>query len=214
MQTNGSDAGLSDGLIAALPLRRRGASRARILAATRQLLSRQSYDALTMDAVADAARLTRRTIYHQFVGRQSLYRASREALAHGVGRALPTTIPVAWPERTTLLHFAADTLYALSTPEGTELLLSLLRDTEERGWVAALYDRHCRSITCAAVSRWLLATGRGDRPLAVAQFAALIEAFALAPCLATPGPMPPTDRRAMLQPVVDSFLAMFGQDHR
>lgn len=210
MRAQGSEAGLSDGLIAALPLRRRGASRARILAATRQLLSRQSYDALTMDAVADVARLTRRTIYHQFVGRQSLYRASREALAHSVGRALPRVIVPTGSDRAALLHFAFDTLQTLSTAEGSELLLSLLRDTEERGWVAALYDHHCRSVTCTAVSQWLRATGRGDHPMAVAQFAALIEGFALAPCLSNPGPMPAGVRRAMLDPVVDSILAMIA----
>ncbi len=214
MQTVGADAGLTDGQVAALPLRRRGASRARILAAARNLLSHQSYDALTMDAVADAARLTRRTIYHQFVGRQSLYRASREALARTVASALPTGISQTAPEREALLQFASETLDALSRPDGTELLLSLLRDTEENGWLAPLYDRQCRSITCTAVRRWLISTGRADQQGAAIQFCGLLDALALAPRLASRSARPLIDRCLSLEPIIASFLAGIDGKYR
>ena len=214
VQTAGIDARLTDGEIAALPLRRRGASRTRILAATRQLLSHRSYDVLTMDAVADAARLTRRTIYHQFVGRQSLYRASREALVRSVAAQLPSEIALSGADHQVLMHFASQTLAALSAPDGTELLLSLLRDTEEHGWLSALYDRQCRAITAAAISRWLARTGRADQHVAAIQLAGLLEAMALAPCLTNLSNRQLIDSHLSLEPIVDSVLAMINRNHR
>ena len=194
-----AEARLSDGMVAAMPLRRRGASRARILAATRELLRRRSYDVLTMDAVAEAARLTRRTIYHQFMGRQSLYRASREALARAVAAQLPRSVVTAATPRDAVLRFATQTLAALSGDDGSELLLSLVRDTEDRDWLAALYDRECRARAVTTLAQAL----PDDDKAAAQQFMYLLEALALARCLAGRGGL---NMAGQLGPLVDALL--------
>ncbi len=198
MQAAVVDGRLSDGMIAALPLRRRGASRARILAATRELLRSRSYDVLTMDAVADAARLTRRTIYHQFIGRQSLYRASRESLASSVAAGLNFGAVDESSAHVALIHIGRIALAALSGPDGSELLLSMVRDTEDHDWLVALFQSRCRAPVVAAATPWL-----SERS---AHFAALLETLALAPCLADPAMRTALAPEQRLPALVDSIL--------
>lgn len=198
MQAAVVDGRLSDGMIAALPLRRRGASRARILAATRELLRSRSYDVLTMDAVADAARLTRRTIYHQFIGRQSLYRASREALARSVAGQMQFDARADDSDRDALLGIGGVALAALSGPDGSELLLSMVRDTEDHDWLVAMFQSRCRAPILAALTPWL-----GAR---APEFVALLETLALAPCLADPAMRTALAPARQLPALIDSMI--------
>ena len=79
------------------PSTRRGDSRRRITHAAMDLFERQGYAATTVDAIAEAAGVSRRTFFHHFASKDAVVFPDHEHLVERVGahlRAQPTAEPI------------------------------------------------------------------------------------------------------------------------
>ncbi len=114
------------------PRRMSGAREAEILAATLERLGARGYEALTIDEVAAAARMSKATLYRQWGGKAGLVRAALEQFNCEPAAADTGSL------RGDLVAFAA----SLPTPseERSTLLSALVHVARDEGELAGLLD--------------------------------------------------------------------------
>ncbi|HWI86229.1 MAG TPA: helix-turn-helix domain-containing protein [Sphingomonas sp.] len=149
-------------------------ARRRALAAAREVLRSHGYRSFSVERVAKAAGLSRRTLYNQFEDRTDLYRAVRLELVGEVEAALPREISRSLPLQTAIEHFVGETCRALAGDAHMQLRSAVARDGAELPWLAALYRERVTLPLEWAVERCLLQQAHGnmllvDEPAAQAQ---------------------------------------------
>jgi AcrR family transcriptional regulator len=149
-------------------------ARRRALAAAREVLRHEAYAGFSVERVARAAGLSRRTLYNQFEDRAELYRAVRLALVAEVELALPREVGRGVPLRDAIEHFVRDACAALAGDAHAELRAAVARDGADLPWLAALYRERVVLPLEWAVERCLLQQAHGralmvEEPVAHAQ---------------------------------------------
>src|SRR5947208_8650595 len=81
-----------DGANEAIPKGRRNGSREAIVAAAERLFLERGFGSVSMDELASAAGVARRTLYNQFASKEEIFREMLLKVAHQLEHALPPGI--------------------------------------------------------------------------------------------------------------------------
>jgi AcrR family transcriptional regulator len=156
-------------------------TRTELVAAARALFAAHGYAAVSTEAVVRAAGVTRGALYHQFAGKEELFRAVLEQVEEGLVARIAAIVLEAPGDPLTALHAGLGAALDLALdPEVVRL--TLLDAPAVLGWQAwrELGDRYAlglvRAGLAAAVEAGELAPGPVD-PLAQLLLAALEEAM-------------------------------------
>lgn len=139
----------------AIQERQHGARR-RALAAAHKVLRDHSYGSFSVERVARAAGLSRRTLYNQFGGRDELYRIVRLELMAEVEAVLPREIGRGVPLRQAIEAFVRAACAALAGNAHVQLRAAVIRDGSELSWLPTLYRERIVQPLEWAVERCLL----------------------------------------------------------
>lgn len=192
--------------------RRRSETRIEIIEAARRLFRELSYDAVSMEAVADAACVTRRTVYNHFIDRADLFAAVRERELIALGAM--TRIPVALGRsvRDTLVEFATATINVLGDPNFVDFTKSVIRDGAQHRWLVEAYIQNVRLPILQALEIYLLRLTQAgeidikDVHLAAHHFIGTLEALISMPQLLNLGEIGAWSREAIARHTVDMFM--------
>jgi len=133
----------------------RGQNRARILDAASRLLRMRSLDALSMDEIARAAGLTRRTIYNHFASTDEIFAVSRKALFAEIAPLVPVSIVDTASPRMALTRFAYQAQRLFDDIRHADLHLAVAREGHARPWIAHYYEARIQSPMIAALATCL-----------------------------------------------------------
>lgn len=142
----------------------RGAKvRCAIEAAAYRLFVERGYADVSIEQIADAAGISRRTVYNKFAGKDQIYRAVFGAALEQL-RALAPITPVHPAHVRDLLRLYTGAMSELAAhPDMIDLLRVLLRDANAQPWLAEAYRHHIRTPICDAFEcdvRHLIAVGK------------------------------------------------------
>ena len=180
--------------------------------AAERLLRERSYDAVSMEAVAEAACVTRRTVYNHFVDRAALYAAVREREIIALGSKMHSPVPLGRPVHQTLVDFATAAIDVLSDPSYLDFVRSVIQDGAHHRWLVDTYVRNIRLPVVQALEIYLLrltAAGELDIPdihLAARHFVGSLEALVAMPRLLGTEELTGRSKVSLAQHVVDMFL--------
>jgi TetR/AcrR family transcriptional repressor of mexJK operon len=151
----------SDQPAAAIPARR-GPGRpvdptkdTRILQAARELLFDQGLHAVSMDAVAARARVSKTTLYARFANREMLIRAVASEQAGRFARKLNDTVENVDGLRSVLLSFAADLIDFMSHPDRLQLMRAMISQPDSGREMAQQVFRSGPMQTREHLASWL-----------------------------------------------------------
>lgn len=192
--------------------RRRSETRLEIIEAARRLFRELSYDAVSMEAVAEAACVTRRTVYNHFVDRADLFAAVRERELIALGAM--TRIPVALGRSVhdTLVEFAMATINVLSDPGFVDFTKSVIRDGAQHRWLVDAYTQNVRLPILQALEIYLLRLTQAgeidikDVHLAAHHFIGTLEALISMPRLLNLGEASSWSKESIARHTVDMFM--------
>jgi TetR/AcrR family transcriptional regulator, regulator of autoinduction and epiphytic fitness len=136
--------------------RRRSETRVEIIDAAQRLFRELSYDAVSMEAVAEAACVTRRTVYNHFVGRADLFAAVRERELMALGAMTQIPVTAGRSVHDTLVDFATATINVLSDPGFVHFTKSVICDGAQHRWLVEAYFRSVRLPILQALEIYLL----------------------------------------------------------
>ena len=86
---------LNEGASEALPKTRRSGSRTAIIEAAERLFLERGFGSVSMDELAEAAGLARRTLYNQFSSKEEIFRAMLLPVARQLEAAFPPGVALA-----------------------------------------------------------------------------------------------------------------------
>lgn len=192
--------------------RRRSETRVEIIEAARRLFRDLSYDAVSMEAVAEVACVTRRTVYNHFVDRADLFAAVRERELIALGAM--TRIPVALGRSVhdTLVEFAAATINVLSDPGFVDFTKSVIRDGAQHRWLVDAYAQNVRLPILQALEIYLLRLTQAgeidikDVHLAAHHFIGTLEALISMPRLLNLSEASAWSKESIARHTVDMFM--------
>jgi AcrR family transcriptional regulator len=161
-----------------------------ILSSTRWLLRDRPLDAVCMEDVAQAAGLSRRTIYNQFDDLETLFRACYEQLINELSRALRAEIPQAGDPQTALSLFGGAVARLFSDGRYADLVRQIVRVGDAHTWLDEACRRQIKAPLVIAVENHLLHHRRSfgglDARLTAARFVTAIESLSVWPTLLRP----------------------------
>lgn len=136
-----------------LRARKRRQTRQRIVAAACSLFLERGYEATTIDAIADAAEIARRTFFHYFDGKEAIIVAMQGDAEEAFRRAL-ARVPTDW-KPLPAIHAALRGMIASYESEEAIAIDRFMRSTE---WLwarkQANYERQERELVAALRERW------------------------------------------------------------
>lgn len=192
--------------------RRRSETRVEIIEAAQRVFRELSYDAVSMEAVAEAACVTRRTVYNHFIDRADLFAAVRERELMALGAM--TRIPVALGRSVhdTLVEFAMATINVLSDPGFVDFTKSVIRDGAQHRWLVDAYTTNIRLPILQALEIYLLRLTQAggidikDVHLAAHHFIGTLEALVSMPRLLHLGETGAWSKESIARHTVDMFM--------
>ena len=125
-----------------------------ILAATDRLLRRVPLDALSMEDIAVAAGLSRRTVYNQFDNKHDLFRASRERHLQTLAGMIDTDLD-AGDDSAAFAAFVLRTVRLFGSEPHIDVVISLMRDGHGQPWLGTAYRQQLLLPLRAAVEGFL-----------------------------------------------------------
>lgn len=136
-----------------LRARKRRQTKQRIVAAALSLFLERGYEATTIDAIADAAEIARRTFFHYFDSKEAIIVAMQGDAEEAFRRAL-ASVPKDWnPLRA--IHGALRGMIASYESEQAIAIDRLMRSTELlQARKQANYERKERELLAALRERW------------------------------------------------------------
>ena len=168
----------------------RSRTREIILSSTRWLLRDRPLDGVCMEDVAQAAGLSRRTIYNQFDDLETLFRACYEQLIGQLSRSVRAEIPDAGDPQTALARFGVTVAELFCDPRYGDLIRQIVRVGDAHGWLDEACRRQIKAPLTIAVENHLLhhrrAFGGIDARVTAARFITAIESLSVWPALLKP----------------------------
>jgi AcrR family transcriptional regulator len=167
--------------------KRYGQTRSRILAVARKILRDQPIEACSIEGIAQAANVTRRTIYNHFPSVSCLFEAVCEQTLLDLSKCIDTDIDLEADPEAALRCFAARTAALLRDDRHIELLHVMMRNARHCDGLMDEYRRRVRKPLEQAAELYFLRQRmngrlvRDDPTATAAEFLALIEASAVPP---------------------------------
>ena len=115
---------------------RRGASRDAIVDAAERLFLQRGFGAVSMDELAEAAGVARRTLYNQFAGKEEIFREMLVRVSGQLEHALPPGIETRGDVEEVLRRIAQAILDLHKQPEYLGFLRMVAADSRQFPWIA------------------------------------------------------------------------------
>ena len=115
---------------------RRGSSRDAIVDAAERLFLQRGFGAVSMDELAEAAGVARRTLYNQFAGKEEIFREMLGRLSGQLEHALPPGIETRGDVEEVLRRIAQAILDLHKQPEYLGFLRMVAADSRQFPWIA------------------------------------------------------------------------------
>jgi AcrR family transcriptional regulator len=186
--------------------------RDRIVAAAYRLFVDRGFAEVGIEQIADAAGVSRRTVYNKFVGKADIY---REAFGEAIER-LAASACVARDESDTprdlLRRYAATMTRLVALPEMVDLMRVLVNDGDCQPWLAEAYltriRKPLRASLMADIERLVDrgALPRGNARAMCEQFYATTTGLIAFPRLLRLEPQAPAAADDLIEPTIDSLL--------
>ena len=123
-------------LSVAVPKARRGASREAIVAAAVRLFLDRGFGAVSMDDLAEAAGVARRTLYNQFASKEEIFREMLLRVSGQLEHAFPPGIETRGDVEEVLRLIAQVILELHKNPEYVGFLRMVVADSRQFPWIA------------------------------------------------------------------------------
>src|SRR5579872_1804365 len=122
--------------IAPLPAGRRGGSREAIVEAAERLFLERGFGAVSMDELASAAGVARRTLYNQFASKEEIFREMLLRVSGQLEDAFPSGIETQGDVEDVLRTIARIILDLHKNPEYLGFLRMVVADSRQFPWIA------------------------------------------------------------------------------
>jgi AcrR family transcriptional regulator len=116
-------------------------SRESILEAAKQLFLQHGYDAVNMDELALAAGISRRTLYNQFSGKQTIFRAMIERQWSQLDRGDEAELTARSDVADVLREVARRTLALVMRPDHVALVRMVIAESRRFPWISEEFYR-------------------------------------------------------------------------
>src|ERR1700739_4652324 len=120
----------------AIPNARRGGSREAIVEAAERLFLERGFGSVTMDELAEAAGVARRTLYHQFGSKEEIFREMLLRVSGQLEAAFPPGIETRGEVEDVLRLIARMILGLHKNPEYLGFLRMVVADSRQFPWIA------------------------------------------------------------------------------
>ena len=173
---------------AASPSNRRGGAREAIVDAAERLFLERGFGAVSMDDLAEAAGVARRTLYNQFASKEELFRETLSRLSRQLEDAFPPGIETQGDVEQVLRLIAARIVALLARPGYLGFFRMVAADSRQFPWIAQSFAAVMQP-RMERLARYLAhLTDLGvldcrDPVLAARQFTGMINEFFLWPWL-------------------------------
>jgi len=192
----------------------RGGSRQAIVDAAQRLFLERGFGAVSMDELAEAAGVARRTLYNQFASKEEIFREMLSAVSGQLEGAFPAGVETSGDVEH-VLRLVARTILDLHThPEYLGFLRMVVADSRQFPWIAQEFAAVMDPQT-ERLSRYLAhATSLGlldcrNPLLAAHQFMGVLNEFSLWPWMIGRPPIPIPAKE-----LVDESVRMFLERYR
>jgi AcrR family transcriptional regulator len=197
-----------------LPKARRGASRDAIVQAAQRLFLERGFGAVSMDELAEAAGVARRTLYNQFASKEEIFREMLLKVSGQLENAFPPGIETQGDVEHVLRLVARMILSLHKNPEYLGFLRMVAADSRQFPWIAdefaAVMDPQSqRLIRYVAHATAIGALACHNPVLAAHQFMGLLNEISLWPWLIGGAPIHIRDKE-----LVDETVRMFLQRYQ
>ncbi|MGB7972933.1 MAG: TetR/AcrR family transcriptional regulator [Roseiarcus sp.] len=128
--------GLHKNSIGSMPKVVRGASRDAIVEAAARLFLERGFGAVSMDELASAASVARRTLYNQFASKEEIFREMLLRVSRDLERAFPPGIETQGDVEDVLRLVAGLILELHKNPEYLGFLRMVVADSRQFPWIA------------------------------------------------------------------------------
>ena len=118
------------------PKARRGGSREAIVEAAQRLFLERGFGAVSMDELAEAAGVARRTLYNQFARKEDIFREMLLKVSRQLEEAFPTGIETRGDVEDVLRLIARIILELHKNPEYLGFLRMVVADSRQFPWIA------------------------------------------------------------------------------
>lgn len=193
---------------------RRGDSRSAIIDAAERLFLEQGFGSVSMDQLAEAAGVARRTLYNQFSSKEEIFREMLLRVSAQLERAFPPGVETAGDAEHVLRLIARIILQLHKNPAYVGFLRMVVADSRQFPWIAAEFAAVMDPLTerLARYLAHLTAVGALEcrNPLLAAhQFMGLLNEFSLWPWMTGRDRLPVAD-----EDIIDETVRMFLQHYR
>jgi TetR/AcrR family transcriptional regulator of autoinduction and epiphytic fitness len=131
--------GISNDATALIGTPRRGDSRAAIVGAAQRLFLERGFGSVSMDDLAKAAGVARRTLYNQFSSKQEIFQEMLSHLSGQLERAFPPGIETRGDVGDVLRLVAQAILELHASPEYLGFLRMVVADSRQFPWIAEAF---------------------------------------------------------------------------
>ena len=198
----------------AIPRTRRTGSRDAIVEAAERLFLRRGFGAVSMDELAEAAGVARRTLYNQFASKEEIFREMLLRVSGQLEDALPPGIETQGDVENVLTSIARAILELHKQPEYLGFLRMVAADSRQFPWIAeafaAVMDPQTERFTRYLAHLTAMGVLDCRNPtLAAHQFMGVLNEFSLWPWM--------LGRESLSVPadeVVEETIRMFLQHYR
>ena len=118
---------------------RRGDSREAVVDAAQRLFLERGFGAVSMDDLAEAAEVARRTLYNQFSSKEEIFRAMLDRVSSQLEDALPPGIETSGDVTQVLQRIARAILALHKQPEYVGFLRMVVADSRQFPWIAKAF---------------------------------------------------------------------------
>ena len=156
--------------------------RVAIVEAASALFLDKGYDAVSMDAIAEAAKVSKRTVYSHFSNKQTLFGAVMQMMCRRFNRMDPSGDVPSGPPEEVLMDVGVDFVTLITSPEAIALYRTVTAEAPRHPELAEVFYQNGPDPFCAALSAYFdEQTAKGvlaiDDPVrAASQFWELIKA--------------------------------------
>lgn len=119
-----------------VPAARRGSSREAIVKAATRLFLERGFGAVSMDELAAAAEVARRTLYNQFASKEEIFREMLQRVSVQLERALPPGMETQGDVEAVLRLVARMILELHKNPDYLGFLRMVVADSRQFPWIA------------------------------------------------------------------------------
>jgi len=196
------------------PIARRAGSREAIVEAAGRLFLERGFGAVSMDDLADAAGLARRTLYNQFSSKEEIFRDMLGRVAGQLEDRFPSGLETQGDAEDVLGKIARIILDLHTDPDYLGFLRMVVADARQFPWLAEAFGAVMEPQIRRLIDYLAHLTALGlldctDPVLAAHQFIGMLNQFSLWPVLVGRAPIPLAPER-----LVDETVRMLLQRYR